>query len=258
MIVRPIDGERAELVMQVDHAELAGDLADAWGAPGVAALEPEAEVRLAARLHDVGWRSWEAAPELNPATGRPENFLDVDVARHLVFYQAAVDEVAARDRYAGMLVSKHAAGIYTGRYGTQPAMIVTRAPEQQAAVDAFVARQEAWHRGVQRELGVSDEELWRNYVLLQVFDRLSLWLCRGDAAGQGRLEIALPDRDEPLVVEPAEDGGRLAPWPFRGDEATVEVPVRTVPLEGYADVAEFRERVASAPVARRRERLAPL
>ena len=80
----------------------------------------EAEVRLAARLHDVGWRSWEAAPELNPSTGRPENFLDVDVARHLVFYQAAVDEVAARDRYAGMLVSKHAAGIYTGRYGTQP------------------------------------------------------------------------------------------------------------------------------------------
>ena len=34
--------------------------------------------------------------------------------------------------------------------------------------------------------------------------------------------------------------------------------MRTVPLEGYADVAEFRARVASAPVARRRERLAPL
>ena len=77
-------------------------------------------------------------------------------------------------------------------------------------------------------------------------------------AGQGRLEIALPDRDEPLVVEPAEDGGRLAPWPFGGDEATVEVPVRTVPLEGYADVAEFQARVASTPVERRRERLAPL
>lgn len=258
MIVRPIDGERAELVMQVDHAEVAGDLADAWGAPGVVALEPEAEVRLAARLHDIGWRSWEAAPELNPGTGRPENFLDVDVARHLVFYQAAVDEVAARDRYAGMLVSKHAAGIYTGRYGTQPGMIVTRAPEQQAAVDAFVARQEAWHGGVQRELGVSDAELWRNYLLLQVFDRLSLWLCRGDAAGQGRLEIALPDREQPLVVEPAEDGGRLAPWPFGGGEATFDVPVRTVPLEGYADDADFQARVAATPVERRRERLAPL
>ena len=33
--------------------------------------------------------------------------------------------------------------------------------------------------------------------------------------------------------------------------------MRTVPLEGYADVAEFRAQVA-ATVERRRERLAPL
>ena len=64
VIVRPIDGEQAELVMQVDHA-------DGRRRPGRRvgrarrrrARAREAEVRLAARLHDIGWRSWEAAPE---------------------------------------------------------------------------------------------------------------------------------------------------------------------------------------------------
>jgi hypothetical protein len=256
MIVRPV-GDRAELVMQVDHAVLAGDLADAWGSPDVPGLDPAPEVRLAARLHDVGWRSWEEAPVLNSDTGRPENFLDVEVSRHLTFYQAAVDEVASRDAYAGMLVSKHAAGIYTGRYGTQPAMRISRAPAQQAEVDAFVARQEEWHEGQRAALGVAADELWRNYVLLQVFDRLSLWLAKGDPAGTGRMEIPLPDRDDPLVIEPTEDGARLSPYPFVEPELVVHVPVRTVPLEGYADDAELQQRIAAAPVERRPMRLTP-
>jgi hypothetical protein len=254
MIVRPV-GDNAELVMQVDHALLSGDLADAWGSEAVPALDPPAEVRLAARLHDCGWRSWEDAPVLDPETGRPENFLDVEVPRHLVFYQAAVDEVAGRDRYAGMLVSKHAAGIYTGRYGTQPGMLITRAPEVQSAVDAFVARQEAWHEGLRAELGVSEDELWRNYMLLQVFDRLSLWLCKGDPAGTGRMEIPLPGREEPLVIEPTDDGARLDPYPFIEEGLIVHVPVRTVPLTGYADDADLQARIRAAPVERRAARL---
>ena len=256
MIVRPV-GDQAELVMQVDHATLAGELADAWGAPGVPPLDPAGPVRLAARLHDVGWRAWEAAPAVNPETGRPENFLDVDVQRHLTFYQAAVDEVAAQDRYAGMLVSKHAAGIYTGRYGTQTALKVNRAPAAQADVDAFVAGQEDWHEAQREELGVDEEELWRNYVLLQVFDRLSLWLCKGDPAGHGRMEIMLPDRDQPLVIEPTDDGATLDPYPFVGEELVLQVPVRTVPLEGYASDAALLEAIEAAEVERRPVRLVP-
>jgi len=156
-----------------------------------------------------------------------------------------------------MLVSKHAAGIYTGRYGTQTALKVNRAPAAQAEVDAFVARQEEWHGALREELGVDGDELWRNYVLLQVFDRLSLWLCKGDPAGHGRMEIMLPDRDDPLVIEPTDDGATLDPFPFVGDELVVEVPVRTVPLEGYASDAALAETIAAATVERRPARLVP-
>ena len=56
MIVHPV-GDTAEIVMQVDHSDVAGDLASLW--PG---LEPRESVLTAATLHDIGWRSWEAVP----------------------------------------------------------------------------------------------------------------------------------------------------------------------------------------------------
>ena len=208
MIVHPV-GDTAEIVMQVDHSDVAGDLASLW--PG---LEPRESVLTAATLHDIGWRSWEACPRLDAETGRPQNFLSVDIGLHLEFYDAGIAEVTARDRYAGMLVGKHLAGIYRQRYGTQAALKLTRAPEAQAKIDEFVGRVEERFLALQRELGVSDEEFWRNYVLLQVFDRLSLWLCKGDPAGTGSMQIALPDGGE-LCGQPTAGGCALQPVPVR-------------------------------------------
>ena len=256
MIVRPVD-DTAELAMQVDHAEVAGQLAAAWGGPNVPALDPRDSMLTAVRLHDIGWRHWEAAAQLNPDTGRPANFLDVMIDEHLRLYRLGIDEVAAIDPYAGMLVSMHAAGIYTGRYGTQPAMLLSRAPDVQSVVDDFIAEQEARYGAVKDGLGVADEDLWRNFLLLQVFDRLSLRLCLGDPAGMGPMQIVLPE-DRTLTITLGDDGiERLDPWPFAVDEVTVTVPTRTVPLEGYADAEALQTAIAAAPVEARPTTLRP-
>ena len=113
-----------------------------------------------------------------------------------------------------MLVGKHLAGIYRQRYGTQAALTMKRAPDAQSKVDEFVARVEERFLTLQRELGVPDEEFWRNYVLLQVFDRLSLWLCKGDPAGTGRMQIVLPDDGELAVVPTAATAARSSRIPF--------------------------------------------
>jgi Protein of unknown function (DUF3891) len=244
MIVHPV-GDTAEIVMQVDHSAVAGRLAELW--PD---LEPRESVLEAAALHDIGWRQWEDFPRLDPETGRPQNFLSVDIQLHLEFYEQGIAEVTARDRYAGMLVGKHLAGIYRQRYGTQTALKLTRAAAAQALIDEFVGRVEERFLALQRELGVSDEEFWRNYVLLQVFDRLSLWLCRGDPAGTGSMRILLPDGGE-LAVEPTPGGCSLAPFPLEHEPVEVAVPVRVVPLTGYADDADCASRILARPVEQR-------
>jgi Protein of unknown function (DUF3891) len=250
MIVHPV-GDSAEIVMQVDHSLVSGQLAELW--PG---LEPRASVLTAAAMHDCGWRSWEVAPRRDEETGGPQNFLRVDIGLHLAFYETGIGEVTARDRYAGMLVGKHLAGIYRRRYGTQAALAMQRAPAAQAKVDEFVGRVEQRFLALQGELGVADEEFWHNYVLLQVFDRLSLWLCKGDPAGTGRMEIALPD-DGVLTVEPAAGGCALSPWPFAADEVEIAVPVRVVPLTGYENDADVASAILAAPIEQRVHRLAP-
>jgi Protein of unknown function (DUF3891) len=244
MIVHPV-GDTAEIVMQVEHSVVAGRLAEVW--PD---LEPRESVLVAAEFHDIGWRSWEACPRLDPDTGRPQNFLSVDIRLHLEFYEAGIAEVTARDRYAGMLVGKHLAGIYRQRYGTQEALKLTRAPAAQALIDEFVARVEQRFLALQRELGVPEEEFWRNYVLLQVFDRLSLWLCHGDPAGTGSMRIQLPGGAE-LAVEPTAEGCSLDPFPFVSEPVEIAVPVRVVPLTGYANDADCASRILAAPVERR-------
>ena len=244
MIVHPV-GDTAEIVMQVEHSLVAGQLAELW--PG---LEPRASVVAAAAFHDCGWRVWEASPRMNHETGRPQNFLDVDIDLHLQFYELGIMEVTQRDRYAGMLVGKHLAGIYRQRYGTQAALTMKRAPDAQYKVDEFVARIEEGFLTLQRELGVSDEEFWRNYVLLQVFDRISLWLCKGDPAGTGSMQIVLPDGGE-LAVVPTAAGCALQPYPLAEEPVSVSVPVRVVPLHGYANDADCAAAVLSAHVEQR-------
>ena len=244
MIVHPV-GDSAEIVMQVDHSLVSGELAELWRE-----LEPRESVITAAALHDCGWRSWEASPRLNAETGRPQNFLQVDIDLHLEFYEAGIVEVTARDRYAGMLVAKHLAGIYTRRYGTQAALTLARAPAAQAKIDEFVGRIEERFTALQRELGVSDEEFWRNYLLLQVFDRLSLWLCKGDPAGTGSMEIVLPE-DGLLTVSPTAEGCSLSPYPFATETVAISVPVRVVPLTGYANDADCAAQILAAPIEQR-------
>lgn len=251
MIVRD-RGDSWQVVLQPDHADLSAQFARAWGnEDGFAAPAPLDSVAVASARHDDGWAVWERAPALDREGVAPRNFLDVEVASHLAFYRAMIAAVLDQDPYAGLLVSMHGAGIYRGRYGTQPSLRLTFADEARDQVEAFVAEQEELHARLVTRLGVSEEERWTNYRLLQVYDRLSLYFCLRD------VEAGEPDTLEPvprdyqgaetaLAIEPAGSWRvRVDPYPFAQSPGRFRLLRHLLPKAGERDGDSFRREFAS-------------
>jgi hypothetical protein len=209
-------GDSWQVVLQTDHADLSGAFARAWASRS----SRHDSLVVAAERHDDGWAVWEQAPQVD-ATGKPVNFLEVDVRSHLAFYRAGIAAITEQNADAGLLVSMHGAGIYTQRYGLDPGLGLQRAAEVQHEVDAFVAEQEAKFGG---DLG----DRRADYELLQLYDRLSLYFCMRDVEGGEEAELQ-GYRFEPLGACHV----RLEPYPFVERPGRFALLRHVVPKRGW-------------------------
>lgn len=244
MIVRDL-GDAWQVVLQVDHAELSGAIAAVWADRGAR----HDSVALAARRHDDGWAVWERSP-LVDETGKPVNFLDVQVPAHLAFYRAGIAAIADEDPYAGLLVSMHGAGIYKQRYGEDPGLKLSHADDVRELVDAFVVEQEGGHEERAAVLGADEDLRWADYRRLQAYDRLSLAFCMRDLATSEPFELAS------LRVE------ARGPWsigvdPFPLDRTrTFSLRRRVVPKQPWSQES-FRAAFPELPVEELTVEIAP-
>ena len=254
MIVRDA-GDSWQIVLQSDHSRLAGAFASAWGNDTFAPPAPAASVVLATSRHDEVWCTWERHPRVDLETGKPVNFTEVWVPTHLAFYRGGVAVLLEEDRYAALLLTMHAAGIYTGRYGTEPSLTQTSAEAVRGEIDAFVRECEEAYASLAAELGVEEREQWTNYKILQVCDRLSLYYAMKDVEHGESFAIApapidYDGTDVSLTVSPSGPWRiRLEPSPFSGP-LSLELPRRILPKRRWADMAGFREDFFAAPVER--------
>jgi len=230
-------GDAWQVVLQTDHADLAGGFARAWAEQG----PRHGSLVLAARRHDDGWATWERSPLVDDES-RPVTFLDVHVPAHLAFYRAGIAATTDEDPYAGLLVSMHGTGIYRQRYGADPGLSLTRAAEVEELVEAFVAEQEGTHAGRMEALGVSDELRWADYHRLQWLDRFSLAFCMRDWDEPGEAFELGSFRFEPLGRWRA----RIAPYPFSDPRLHFPLLRRLVPKRPWTQ-PEFRDWFAATP-----------
>ncbi len=249
MIVRE-RGESWQLVRQPDHADLSGQLAEAWGGGDFARPKPLSSVVLASFRHDDGWAVFDRRPAWDGEKRQPLNFLDIPIRAHVAFYGACVEVVAQEDPYAGVLVSMHAVGLYNGRYGTSPGTGpgLVNAPNAAAEVLDFVERQEARHTESAELLRMPEEERWGNYKLLQLYDRLSLAFClreweSSDAEpytiAPAPTEYAGPEVE--LTVEPIGPWRvRVTPYPFIESPARFTLVRKLLLRAPFSGNEEFR------------------
>jgi hypothetical protein len=262
MLVRDA-GDSWQIVLQTDHGRLAGDFARAW------AERPEhsSSMELVADRHDDGWFIWEQAPNLD-REGRPCGYLDVRVTSHIAFFRAMIEAVTEQDPYAGLIASMHGAGIYRNRYGLQDSLRMSLAGDVRELVELFVQGEEKSHPVRMAELGVSEEERWRAYKLLQVWDQLSLYaslndLESGDPDSPALTYVSIPAaplNGEELTMTLRPDGPLrtiVDPYPFGSEPVKFALPRRRIAKRDWRDPDEFREDFYAAEVERLTFEMAP-
>jgi hypothetical protein len=260
MLVRDA-GDSWQLVLQTDHGRLAGDFARAWAETP----DRRRSMELVADRHDDGWFVWEQAPGLD-REGRPCSYLDVRVESHIAFFRAAIEAVTEQDAFAGLLQSMHGAGIYRNRYGLQDTLRMSLAPDAEELVESFVAGEERTHPVRMAELGVSEEERWRSYKLLQAWDQFSLYASLNDLESPDPASLqyvsipAVPlDGGETTLSLTPLGAGRTSvdPYPFGSDPVEFTVPRRLVPKRNWRDADEFRADYRAADVELLRFEMTP-
>jgi hypothetical protein len=236
------------LIRQMDHAAHCGELARAWraGPFGEASVSPSLEY--AAGYHDLGWTEIDKVPEVD-AEGRPCNFTQIDERRHTEFYSGAVRTIARTDAYAAYLVSLHASGLYSRRYGwggLKPVDWTAIGPYGRA----LLAGERHFRADLAEMIAPSElefEAAWRNYMLLETFDYLSLLTCLGfDSSGCGPVPTHGGQWETLTVGRLGAWEVELAPFPFAGDRLEVEVEYAHLDRASFANAAELRADLAAA------------
>src|SRR5579864_7228119 len=258
MIFAEFDGDRLA-VRQADHGLQTGQFAIHWGNETTPGFAPPEQVIAAATCHDNGWIHWDDhEATLDPSTGQPWNFYRLPPHEHVPLYRRGIQAAADHDPYTGLLVSMHGAGLYNDRYGTFRLAEQHFSAEERVLVDEFLAEQSLFQQSLaERALGrdlhthiTTDPNVWRNYLLVQVWDRLSLQYAFRLASDGEIGPVPLPDGSSSTLT--CRNRGTLSlaldPYPFDVSSLTFPVAARRVPDRVYRSAEEFLEVLSRSPV----------
>ena len=260
MILTPVS-DGLLVVRQTDHGTQTGLFASAWGNETVTPPAGGNDTTLAARHHDDGWAVWERRPSLDPRSGQPVQFLALTPLEHLPAYRAGIERAVHHGPWVGLLVSMHGAGLYNDRYGSFRLAEQRFSADEQALVDEFLADMQALQDRLGAVVGHApagtgahtsdDPEVRARYLLLQVWDRLSLhyvYRLAGDGAIGPVPGLGATGRSEALRCRHDGSFGLiLDPYPFVEDRMEFPVQACVVPDRRYRSPEDFLEAVAMAP-----------
>jgi hypothetical protein len=239
MIRRPAlatDGsQRWILISQLEHARLAGALARRWRA---AAIAPREELLSAIDHHDDGWFDWERSPGIDPASGRPLDFLEMDPADSLAIWRGSISAGQVLGDLPTWLIAGHFSALlrqFESRWNDSAGR---RALAQEFLAEADTSRQFWLDRWQAANPAANTPAIaQRGLELLQLFDRLSLWLC---CHPQPAPSVFSAPEFPNLRVEAAEAGRvGIEPWPFDPPQFEVRAVGVAIPAVRYRTPAEL-------------------
>jgi hypothetical protein len=153
------------LVSQVHHAQMGGELARYWREPF------STDVLDAIAHHDDGWTDWEAAPQLNKATGIPYSFLEMPLEDSLAIWDRSIAAARQFGPLGGYIVAGH---FYSLLQESEHA-------EEGPTIAWLMAKRKARTAWIDEWLRINPTHALdyakRAQQMLQIADLFSLWLC---------------------------------------------------------------------------------
>jgi hypothetical protein len=254
MICRPLGREELILISQHDHSRLSGEMARRLGNALFAPPSPFETVVYAIAEHDCGWTENDRHPAID-LRGQPTHVFEADVLSWMSAWEKSVDQTAAHNPYAGMLVSLHTMALANHAAARQPEPEDEFARQRVFRIRRFVHRQIEVQEQLRQRLDMrtdlplrgglaeqgraAEEDLLRaNFFLLEFLDQLSLNLCFGRLVFQ-RIEMLYPRPGEsPMSARiggDGESGMTLNPWPFNSPSFELDIPARKIAAVPYRD-----------------------
>ncbi len=261
MLRRAVDGGWL-LFTQPDHARLSGALIEQWGNDRFIRPARFREIVRATFEHDFGWIEWERAPEVDPSTGEPVPFTDLQEAQYVEIWTRSADQLAPHEPYAALLVTWHSENLARMRLGRALAAgeeryqtrFVTRdvpaegAPILRTFLESMAARKAAL-AGRLADTDTGREEVLRqaadDYRMLQLGDLFSLELCHGIGAPLRVQNVPRgPGERIAVTLRPiGPDATAMDPFPFAG-ALVVPVRARRIPTRAFPSTEAFRAALA--------------
>jgi hypothetical protein len=232
------------LIPQIDHAHLAGQLAEHWGAGGFAAIAPRDELLWAIYHHDDGWREWDREPGVNTATGVPRQFTEMEPAETREIWTKSIAAAAERGPLEGYLVAGHFCRL--GRRGTAGK---EHDPLWQPFVqflDDYEARSLQWLGHWQAAAATNTPQLALAALdQLQFFDTFSLWFCCSESTD--REVVDTPASIDLTITPRGTFQVGLSPWPMTVNAIELSTAGRLIPA-GHYDSRESLAKAASQSI----------
>ncbi len=231
-------GDEFLLITQPDHAALAGALMALWRNDGLPDHPKRNELLLAIREHDNGWREADAAPRVDPESGRPLAFHELPHEDRIGLWRRGVRRFAEERPFTAQLILRHALEIHRDYWGF-------------ADWKEFGAELAELEEELRETSGVDPPVAESGYRLLKLADTLSLGACGAlgarswqEAAGSYRFEVEL---------------GRigLAPFPLAG-ATTLQIAYRSLPRKSFDSATDLAAELATATWKRLPVHIEPL
>jgi hypothetical protein len=185
--------------------------------------------------HDNGWAEEDAAPSVDPETGRIHDFVSAPLSvRHRVWPRAVAR--LEDDPWAAALVAQHALTIYD-RFRSETVWSPFFAEMEEARARMVLAS------------GLRPNDLAADYVFLRLGDLISLTFCTGwdeqifdewtVSCSGGRVVVKSRESTPRLVSDAAADV-------FGGATIPIELNVREIRKQVFRSDAELREALSDA------------